>query len=241
MSHTIPLPKRRTWGVMAPAALAIAAAALSVLTGCTSPGAHNSANDAQMPAGSSRFVECLKQEGVKAKLNESGQVLVRVQPAGVEGGLTTGEGAGVLMQMSDQEGDWIAPINAAAFANDPDVQHAYETCESKYPDFTQPEFDPNDNPEMRANMQEMEERALAFAECARGEGFPGIADPDNRAPGSVLIPSDTDPDDLRMILDACYGDYPVSFAFFDDIPQELSEVLDELAPIGARVQSGSDQ
>lgn len=211
-------------------ALAVLALTAAVLTGCSAPGSDGASNE---PAESSRFVACLKDEGVKAKLNASGQVMVRVQPPGEDGGLTTGEGAGVLMQASDEEGDWVAPIDSSAFEDDPDLQAGYEACESQYPEFAQPDFDPGDDPEMQAQMRQMEESALGFAKCARDEGFSEIADPDGRAPGAVFIPSDMDPDDLRVLLDSCYGDFPVAFASDAEFPEELSDVIDESVVIGA--------
>lgn len=216
---------------------AVAVAALA-LTGCggaptPAPSAPTTAKGADDAAA---FVACLTSSGVEARINSSGQVLVKVpgdagagEPGGKE--ISSGtSGDGLLGIEGDDAGNtWVAAAKATAF-EDPDTQDAYAACESAHPGFVQPQADPNDDPAHREMMAEQEEQALAFAKCARANGFPQIADPDFSKMSGVMLPDDLTEQEFRELLKACWDPGSnLAFGTSADMPFEPWRIMDEFA------------
>jgi len=175
------------------------------------------------------FLACLDSSGVEAKINSSGQVLVKAPAGSTEGGVIS-SGDGALAIEGDDEGNtWVVPADATYFAQAPDIQEAYAACEEQHPEFEQPQFDPSDDPAFQQETAEQEEAALAFAQCARSNGYSNIEDPDFSRANALQIPSDLTEDDFRALLDECWDrDAPVfNFAQPTDAAFEAWAVLEE--------------
>ncbi|MFV0432922.1 MAG: hypothetical protein ACK5LO_02910 [Leucobacter sp.] len=193
------------------------------LTGCAGspPSTARPAPNGQASDAASRFLACLTSAGVEAKINDQGMVLVKDPTAvseGPGGSISTDSGGAESMMIeSDEAGNaWAAPANADYFADDPNTQDAYAACEKAHPDFSQPQFDPTKDPEFTEMLGEQQEAALAFARCARENGYAEIADPDAGAMGgSVMIPSGFTEDDFRALIEVCY-DPSTGFGFGSD-------------------------
>lgn len=213
------------------AAAGVVLAGLVALTGCTSTSVPNPSGTGGQPAdAAASFLACLKSAGVEAKINDNGMVLVKQAGAGPDGSVSTGSGdRETLLIEGDAAGDtWVAPVDAGYFADDPDTQDAYAACEQKHPDFTQPQYDPNSDPEHQQQAAEQQEAALAFAQCARRKGFTQIADPDAGTGGAIMIPDDFTETDFRALVEACYEPNS-SFAFgtSDSLGFEPWQILEE--------------
>ncbi|SMX92984.1 hypothetical protein BSP109_02679 [Brevibacterium sp. Mu109] len=187
------------------------------LTGCTNTASpEDPATGSQGPDEASAFLACLTAADVEAKINASGQVLVKVPGQPGDGGQVSsgdGSGAGLLGMEGDEAGNtWVAVQSADYFADTPDVQDAYAACEAEHPNFVQAQFDPSSNPDVAEELEGQEEAALAFAQCARENGFSQIADPDAAMGGAILIPDGFSESDFRALAEECY-DPASSFAF----------------------------
>ncbi|MBK7820428.1 MAG: hypothetical protein IPJ61_04975 [Tessaracoccus sp.] len=216
-------------------ALALAAVALAGCGGAPTP-APSSLTSAKGADDAATFLACLTSSGVEARINDSGQVLVKVPTEGTAGkqGLheisSESGGEGLLGMEGDDAGNtWVAAAKATAFA-DADTQDAYAACEKRHPGFVQPPFDPNTDPAHKEMLAEQEKQALAFAQCARTNGFPQIADPDFSKMSGVLLPEDMTEDEFRELLKACWDPKSnLSFGTSADAPFEPWRVMDELA------------
>jgi hypothetical protein len=197
------------------AAAAIALSGAFAFSGCTgAPGASKSAESSPAKPGSdaaSAFLDCLKSAEVEAKINESGQVMVKLppQPESGEGDAgmleIDGEGDGVVALEGDEAGDaWAAVTSAEYFADDPATQDAYAACEKEHPEFTQPTPDPKSDPSTRDQMKDQLAAGIAFAKCARENGHTGIADPDPATGGAVMLPEEMTEDEFRALAKVCY-------------------------------------
>lgn len=197
----------------APAGIVLTCAV--ILTGCTgnsdTPLAEPSANSQDSDAAAS-FLACLTSSDVEAKINNGGQVLVKLPPQlGGESGISSGDG--VMAMEGDEAGNlWVAATESSYFVDTPDIQDAYAACEKKHPDFTQPLVNPLDDPAMTQEFEQQEEDALAFAQCARANGFPQIADPDFETMNGILLPDDFTEADFRSLIETCW-DPASTFAF----------------------------
>lgn len=153
------------------------------------------------------FVACLTSADVEADINAHDQVLVKM-PAEVSGGAEISSGAdddGLLGMELDEEGDlWAVAADSSYFADTPELQDAYATCEQEHPEFTQPHPDPSNDPEHQDLRADQQEAALAFARCARENGFLQIADPEGDMGGAIMIPDDFSESEFRALAQACY-------------------------------------
>jgi len=212
---------------------AIALAAAVALVGCTGAPTEPEPETAS----AAQFVACLKAAGVEARVGTQGHALVLVggPPTGEPGEVVRhessaeGEAQGWSYGEVDESGSWDAAETAAYFADDPDTQDAYAACEKKHPDFTQPQFDPTKDPEFTEMQGEQQEAALAFAQCARKNGYPEIADPGpGSMGGSIMIPAGFTEDDFRALIEACY-DPTTGFGFGsnEDLGFEPWTILEE--------------
>lgn len=98
---------------------------------------------------------------------------------------------------------WIVVASAEAFTETaPELYASYSACENQHPEFHQPgSFLPDDTSTMPEG-PEIDATSLAFAQCARAEGFANVADPQGPWSG-VGIPSNITSDQLRAMLAAC--------------------------------------
>lgn len=211
---------RRSLAVM-PAVVALFA--LAACTGAPDDEAKGDAND----AAAARFVTCLTDEGQTAKIVEGGQVglLMPDAPGDDFMGESTdsmmsaeaGEGEEMAMTMifADDEGTWLASTAASGYPEEGGQRAAWEKCEEDVPEFSQPEPDMSaaEGAEtMSISQEELIESGLAFASCARENGFAGFADPD--ADGMLELPVGITEDEARTLLEACaetVGDLPPMF------------------------------
>ncbi len=213
------------------AGLTIAGAlALSGCTSTTNPEEPDPTTQGSDEA--SAFLACLTAADVEAKINASGQVLVKVpgEPGG--GGVISsdsGSGEGLLGMEGDDAGNtWVAVASANYFADNPDVQDAYAACEKKHPEFEQAQFNPSNDPTFQQDQKEQEEAALAFAQCARTNGFTQIADPSPEFGRGIMIPDSFTEQDFRALAEACYEpNSAFGFAHSDDLGFEPWTILEE--------------
>lgn len=186
-----------------------------ILTGCSNdpdaPTAEPSTKNNDSDAAAS-FLTCLTSSDVEAKINNGGQVLVKLPPQlGGESDISSGDG--VIAMEGDVAGNvWVAAAESSYFIDSPDIQDAYAACEKRHPDFAQPLLDPFDDPAMAQELEQQEEDALTFARCARDNGFPQIADPDFETMNGIMLPDDLTETDFRSLLETCW-DPASTFAF----------------------------
>jgi hypothetical protein len=189
------------------ASLGAGALVALALAGCTSAPETEAERDAA-PSSAARFIACLETAGVDAQLSDEGYVLVKVASQTPADGTTfsadsSGGGEGALLHQGDSDGDsWVAVQSSTYFVDDPDLEDAYAGCEADHPDFAQPEYDPEDDPAVQQQLAAQLEAGLAFARCARDDGYAWVADPD---PGtaSLSLPVDLTEDEFRAVLTAC--------------------------------------
>ncbi|WP_447947606.1 hypothetical protein [Microbacterium maritypicum] len=211
-----------------------AVVALFALSACTAPSGDDKAKDGANDAAAARFVSCLTDEGQTAKIVEGGQVGLLMPGAPGDGAMgtlsdsTASAGAGEEMAMTmiftDDDGTWMASTAASGYPEDGGQRAAWEACEEKVPEFTQPEPDISMKAGAETQMispEELTEAGLAFASCARDNGFTDFADPDSD--GMLTLPTGITEDEARTLLEACAekaGDMPPMFT------QESIEAVD---------------
>ncbi len=225
--------------------------ALFALSACSAPSGDDKAKDGANDAAAARFVTCLTGEGQTAKILEGGQVgLLMPEVASGEGGMGTlsdssaslsaGEGEEMPMTMffSDEDGSWLASTAASGYPEEGGQRAAWETCEEKVPEFTQPEPDISMKEGAQTQMispEEIIEAGLAFASCARDNGFADFADPD--ADGMLTLPKGITEDEARTLFEACAdtaGDMPPMFS-----PESVESVdFDFFALVGEFFEGG---
>ena len=218
----------------------------AVLSGCTSTVPAASGSPTGQPAADANtdpataFLGCLKQEEAEAKLNSKGQVMVKMPSAeGEPGGQQLEMGSGgpdsVLGMEGDSEGNrWLIAAAPDAF-EDPAVRASYSTCQSRHPEFTQPDYDPQSDPEVIEQQQKDEAAALAFAQCARAAGFSNWADPTPQDGGSIVLPAGITQDEFRELAKACWDpDSTVPIGMPADLGWEPFDILDELFGLSGR-------
>jgi hypothetical protein len=203
-----------------------AVVALFALAACAAP-SEDKANDAANDAAAARFVTCLTGEGQTAKILEGGQVGLLMPDAPGDGSMGTlsagsasisaGEGEEMPMTMvfSDDDGTWLASTAASGYQEEGGQRAAWEACEKEVPEFEQPEPDISAAEGSQTQMlspEEFIEAGLAFAACARENGFTDFADPD--ADAMLTLPIGITEDEARTIFDACAeaaGEMPPMF------------------------------
>ena len=201
--------------------------ALLALAACAEPKSEGDGGGVD-DAAAARFVTCLTGEGQTAKIVEGGQVgLLMPEMASGEAGMgtlsdsmtsaTPGEGEEMAMTMvfSDEDGTWLASTAASGYPEEGGQREAWEKCEKEVPEFEQPEPDMSAGEGAQTQMispEEIIEAGLAFAACARENGFTDFADPD--ADGMLELPKGISEDEARTLLEACAettGDMPPMF------------------------------
>jgi hypothetical protein len=221
-----------------------AVVALFALSACSAPTGDDKAKDGANDAAAARFVTCLTDEGQTAKIVDGGQVGLLMPDAPGDGGMGTlsdstatlsaGEGEEMAMTMifSDEDGTWLASTAASGYPEDGGQRAAWEKCEEEVPEFTQPEPDMSASEGAQTQMispEEIIESGLAFAACARENGFTDFADPDSD--GMLELPVGITEDEARSLFEACadsVGDMPPMFT-----PESVESVdFDLFALIG---------
>ena len=235
--------------------------ALFALAACSAPSGDDKAKDGANDAAAARFVSCLTEEGQTAKIVEGGQVgmLMPDGPASgtstggmmsVEAGSGDGEDLAMTMVFSDDDGTWLASTAASGYPEEGGQRAAWETCEEKVPEFTQPEPDMagEGSQTKMISPEEIMESGLAFASCARKNGFTDFADPDTD--GMLTLPKGITEDEARTLLDACAettGDMPPMFtqesieAVDFDWFAVMSEYFDGMFAAASTLPSGGDE
>lgn len=212
------------------AVLPLAVGAL-LLAGCTAApdnGGDNAAND----AAAARFVTCLEDEGQTAKIIDGGQVGVLMPDApGDDGSVMSspgttsdsGEGGpvGMVSVFMDEDGAWMASDSADSYPEEGGIRDAWTACELEVPEFEQPLPDISGADMQTFSVEDQIENSLAFAKCARENGYADFADPDDQ--GMIDLPLGITEDEFRSLLEACseeLGDFGIP------ISQESAESLD---------------
>lgn len=221
-----------------------AVVALFALAACAGPTGDDKAKDGANDKAAARFVTCLTDEGQTAKIVEGGQVGLLMPDAPTEGSVGTlsdsttsldagaGEEVAMTMVFSDEDGTWLASTAASGYPEEGGQRAAWEKCEEEVPEFTQPEPDISAADGSQTQMfspEEFIEAGLAFAACARENGFTDFADPD--ADGMLELPVGITEDEARTLFEACAetaGDMPPMFT-----PESVESVdFDFFALIG---------
>lgn len=188
-------------------ALPLVAAAL-MLTACTAaPSAKPTAaaNDKE----AAKFVACLIDQGQTAKILDGGMVgMLSPEQPDHTGGMTQSNSGGngptsFVAMFEDDDGVWIAAGDADAFPEDGGMQDAWTACHEQLPDFTQPEpdFSGGDGDKHVVNREDAIKASLAFAKCARENGYADFEDPDKD--GQITLPSGFTEETFRALMDAC--------------------------------------
>ena len=220
----VTLTVKRSLAVAGAAALFTTLAGCSLLGASPDPTATSAANDAL----AAKFVACLTEQGQTAKIMEGGMVaLLLPGELGDEGpgefsSSDDGDGdtLGMVAIMEDEDGQWMAATDAAAFPEDDGLRDAWAACEQEIPDFEQPEPPMNGNGDSVTAEDQME-AALAFAECARDNGYADFPDPDDN--GAMNLPTDITEDGFRQLLEDCMDpEQPMGLM----IDKETADALD---------------
>jgi hypothetical protein len=90
--------------------------------------------------------------------------------------------------------------NAGGYPEEGGMREAWAACEAEFPDFEQPEPDLSGAEGITVTMEDQIEASLAFADCARENGYADFADPDEH--GQLDFPAMSE-DEFRALLDAC--------------------------------------
>jgi hypothetical protein len=182
---------------------------MSAFTACTVPSEQVPPPSADQGAAAARFVACLTEQGQTAKILDQGMVGLLLLPGsadneGDSGGTLGGSsgGSGVTVVVRDSEGEWQASTRAESYPDENGMRTAWQTCESQVPEFTQPEPTPAGGPVDSAGSESRTAAVLAFAECARDNGYADFPDPDPL--GGLMVPPDMTEDGFRMLLETCF-------------------------------------
>lgn len=175
-----------------------------LLAGCTAPPPDSrSSSDS-----AGKFVACLNAAGQTAKILDGGQVgMLMPEATGDEGTLSPappppGDGpAAAVSVFMDEDGAWMAGGSADVFPEDGGLRAAWAGCEEEVPDFEQPVPDMAGGELEMITREQIIEAGLAFAACARDEGYADFADPDDD--GMVTYPTGISEDEFRSLLTSC--------------------------------------
>jgi len=208
----------------------ITTAGTLALSGCADNSSEEPDTAPQSSDEASTFLGCLTSAGVDAKINTSGQVLIKT-PAQLEAGdeiSSDDDGEALALERDDAGNLWVAAPDATYFADNPQTQDAYASCEEKHPDFMQPQSDPGSDPNFQQDQAQQEEVALEFAQCARQNGFSQVADPDASVGGAILLPDGFDESAFRALVEACYDPAnPIAIASTGELDFEPWKILEE--------------
>lgn len=238
-----------------------AVVALFALSACTAPSGDDKAKDGANDAAAARFVSCLTDEGQTAKIIDGGQVGMLMPDAPMDGAmgdnmmsLDAGSGDGedmpITMMVSDDDGTWLASTAASGYPEEGGQRAAWEKCAEEVPEFEQPVPDMagDGSQTQMISPEEIMESGLAFASCARENGFTDFADPNSD--GMLTLPKGITEDEARTLLEACAettGDMPPMFtqesiesADFDWFAV-MSEYFDGMFAAASTLPSGGDE
>ncbi len=215
----------------------LALAGALALTGCASaadPGPKPVTTERGADEASA-FLACLTKAGVVAKINDSGQVLVKdIEQSGDGGAISSESGSGgdglLGMEGDDAGNTWVIAADATYFQDDPTTQDAYAACEDSHPDFSQPEADPAaGDPEFAADQKKQEEAAIGFAQCARKNGYSQVEDPDFSAANALTLPASMTEAEFRTLIEECWNREGPVFNFGQSLDASFDAwaVLDE--------------
>jgi hypothetical protein len=190
-------------------ALPIAVLAIA-LAACTAAPPAEDDDTAAQEALAAKFVACLTDEGQTAKILDGGMVGLLL-PDGVDeagggtamGGPPEGDDSGkptMVMIAQDDDGTWQMANSAEGYPEEGGMRDAWAACEATLPDFEQPEPDLSGMEGNTVTIEDQIEASLAFADCARENGYADFADPDEN--GQLDFPPMSE-DEFRTLLDAC--------------------------------------
>jgi hypothetical protein len=224
-------------------------AMVAVLAGCSllnTPKPTNTA--AANDAAASKFVACLIAEGQTAKILKGGMVGILLPDGALDDGPTDGGSQGtdggdaplgMTSVIKDDDGEWQASSDAAGYPEDGGMRDAWTACAVEVPDFKQP--DPATNGDAPSSADQMK-AALAFAKCARENGFADFPDPTDD--GSMNLPSDITEDGFRGLLEDCFdpdaGGFGISKELADSLDFDLMAVMDDFFADHPEYQKGGD-
>lgn len=238
-----------------------AVVALFALSACTAPSGDDKAKDGANDAAAARFVSCLTDEGQTAKIIEGGQVGMLMPDAPMDGALGDsmmsldassgdGEDMPITMMVSDDDGTWLASTAASGYPEEGGQRAAWEKCAEEVPEFEQPVPDMagEGSQTQMISPEEIMESGLAFASCARENGFTDFADPDSD--GMLTLPKGITEDEARTLLEACAettGDMPPMFTqeSIESVDFDwfavMSEYFDGMFAAASTLPSGGDE
>lgn len=194
-------------------ALPLVLAALA-LAGCSAP-SPSSTNDAANDKAAAKFVACLNDQAQTAKILDTGQVGL-LQPEGVDDGgpgtistdggdqsgdQPSGDTPTMVSMIKDDEGTWLASNAATGYPDEGGQREAWAACQAKVPGFTQPDPDMGDADVQQVTQEDALKATLAFAKCARDNGFTDFPDPDKNA--QLTFPDGITEDEFRSLFEAC--------------------------------------
>ncbi len=217
------------------AALGSAALLLAALSGCSLLGTAPEPEEdtAENDALAAKFVACLTEQGQTAKILDGGMVglLLPDSAADDPGSFMTnssdegGAPSGMVAIMMDDDGQWMAATHADGFPDEGGMRDAWTACETEIPDFEQPQ--PDMEGATAASSEDQVEAALAFAACARENGYADFPDPSDQ--GAMNLPAGITEDGFRQLLEDCYDpDKPMGLM----IDKETADTLDfDLMPV----------
>ncbi len=193
-----------------PAALVLPlVAATLLLSSCAAtPDPTDEASAANEKA-AGKFVACLLDAGQTAKIIDGGMVGMLLPASEADEGpgmmQTSGEGAptSFAVMFEDEDGQWLASGDSTGYPEDGGMREAWVGCEEQVPDFEQPQPDMSGGggESHMLSKDDVIEAALAFAACARENGYADFEDPD--ANGMIALSSDFTEDSFRALLEAC--------------------------------------
>lgn len=224
------------------------------LAGCSAP-APDSTNDAANDKAAAKFVACLNDQAQTAKILDTGQVGL-LQPEGVgddgPGNISTGNADGpdqpsgdtptMVSMIKDDDGTWLASNTAAGYPDEGGQRDAWAACQAKVPDFTQPDPDLGDADIQQVTQEDALKATLAFAKCARDNGFADFADPDKNA--QLTFPDGITEDEFRSLFEACASELdgvglPISKESTDGFDFDWMSIVQEYVKGGGlKVTSG---
>jgi hypothetical protein len=199
---------QRGVGIAGAAALITALAGCSLLGNSPEPEDTSAAND----AAALKFVACLTDQGQTAKILDGGMVGLLLPDGVADDGpgestaQTQGGGGDGPVNMTaiikDSEGTWQSSTSADGYPEDNGMRDAWTACEAEVPGFTQPAPDMNGADGNSTTAADQMEAALAFADCARDNGYAEFPDPADN--GSMRLPTDITEDGFRQLLEDCF-------------------------------------
>jgi hypothetical protein len=226
-------------------ALPLVLAALA-LVGCSAP-APAATNSAANDKAAAKFVACLNDQGQTAKILDTGQVgLLQPDVATSDDGTFTTDGNGddqpsgdtptMVSMIKDDDGTWLASNTAVGYPDEGGQRDAWAACQAKVPEFTQPAADMGDADVQKVTAEDALKASLAFAKCARDNGFADFADPGKNA--QLTFPDGITEDEFRSLFEACAskldGGVPISKESIDGFQFDWMSIVQEYVKGGGQ-------